>query len=238
MALTAQVIQTANDHIFKPAALAWQPPPHLKATDQLRAWTETFVRAIAELSPTEDEAKAAFLLVAQTYDRAHWPPAAAFCKAIREARADRGIAADSKPNARDYAGESLWFIDEKGNRQLNHAAFDRRVKAALADVVDAWLHHDADWVDAFLATFPQQRTDPPVTRDNFAHLSSLPATDRDMAHWHLVEILKRKAWLRAQRDVLGQPVDPLQLTEGDVTIIRERIASQPYERHGRYIGSR
>lgn len=209
-----QIVQAL---IYTPMVTAWIAPVHIRAGGPLlQAWVRTFLDAIAAIEPSEAEARAAFLAVSQTHGKADWPPAAAFVAAIRKSRLDAHGGRTAEPIKRP--------IDA-----LKHEAQRQ---------VDAWLLYEADWVKAFLATFQQQRTDPPVTKDNLTYLASLPATDRDMAHWHLVEILKRKAWLRAQRDVLGQHIDPLQLTEGDVTIIQQRIASQPYERHGRYSGSR
>lgn len=235
MASTPQAVRMVNDHIFSPAALVWQPPPHLKDRHQLEAWSKGFITVIAQLNPTEAEAKAAFIAVSQIHDGAHWPPPAAFCKAIQEARADRRIG-DTTPKGRDYSEEPLWLRDEKGNRWLNRAAFDRQVRRALAGVVDNWLLQEAEWVESFLATFKQQRVDPPVTAANFAALCNLPATDRDYARGHLVQILKEKAWRRAQQDVLGLPIGPLEITEADARIIRERVESQPYERSGRARG--
>lgn len=86
---TREAARLVNDHILAPMALTWQPPPNLKISEHLEAWTKTFILAIAEIDPTEHEAKAAFLAVAQSHDKAYWPTAAAFCKAIFQGRKDR-----------------------------------------------------------------------------------------------------------------------------------------------------
>lgn len=96
MVTTKESIAIVNDHILGPMARAWSVPPHLKTTEHVQAFTPIFLRAIAELNPTIEEAKAALLSVAQTHDRAYWPPAATFCKAIFQARKD---AREHKPES-------------------------------------------------------------------------------------------------------------------------------------------
>lgn len=89
------------------------------------------------------------------------------------------------------------------------------LKREAARLVDDWLSFEAEWVTGFLAGFSDQQ----------------PSDDRGYALWHLTAILRRKAWVRAQRDALNIDVELLEITEADARTIRERVESQPYDKH-------
>lgn len=75
--------------ILTPTAKMWVQPRHLATNIQVRDWIEMFCQALADLGPTEGEATAAFVYVAQRHDRPTWPLPAQFCAAILAARAER-----------------------------------------------------------------------------------------------------------------------------------------------------